>query len=135
MTLQAEEGLLLLKQVVGHGAVWIMTHQTVFNHRVMFKNKWALITGVTCKTQIIEALVGTEHSLIHALAAMGVVTVGTCHLALFYRMMRHEIHLRHHILVTLGAELWLLLFRKQIFIAVSVYFMTLGAGYIVFRMG
>ena len=75
MALQAQEGFLLLKQVIGNCSMRVMTNQTVLYYRVMFKHEWPLVTGVAPETQVIDPFIGSKHTFHQAAASMGIVAV------------------------------------------------------------
>ena len=53
VTLQAQERLILYKEVVSHGSVGIVADGTIFYHRLMFKHKRPLLGGMTLEAKIV----------------------------------------------------------------------------------
>jgi hypothetical protein len=60
MALQTEKGFILLQQVICYASMGFMTDTAVLLHRVMFENKWSLVTCMAFKTQIIQPFIGLE---------------------------------------------------------------------------
>jgi len=75
MTLQAEERLLLLEQVVRHCAVGIMADEAVFHYWIVLIYERTLIAGMAGQAEVIQPLVSPQHALFKAGTPMGIVTV------------------------------------------------------------
>ena len=99
MTLQADERLVLLQQVVGDSAVGVVADGTVFSDRSMLKHKWALVTRVAVNAEIVGAFLGHQ-----AFCGMRIVAAAAIHLAFLDGMVRGEHGLGHLLLVAVVAE-------------------------------
>jgi len=75
VALQAQERLLLLQQVVGHGSMGIMAVEAVLHYRIVFEHEWSLVAGMALETQIVHTLIGPEHTGLQAAASVRIVTV------------------------------------------------------------
>ena len=108
MTLETQKWLILDEEVVGHGAMWIMADSTVFDHRIVLKDKGTLIPGVAAQTEVIHTFVGLDHTRKQVVSPMGLMAISTLHLAFPDWMVRRQITLGLDVLMTLAAELKLI---------------------------
>ncbi len=131
VALEAEEGLVLLEKIVGHRAVRVVADGAVFDHRFVLEDKGALIAGMTGKAEVVQPLLGAEHPGDGVPRAVGIVTVGAAHLALFHRVAGDEIHLGLDVPVAAAAKLKFVL-GKELGLGIVVDLVAIGAGHVVF---
>ncbi len=80
MTLQTEERLVLCQQVVGNGAMRIVTDGAVILNRGMAKHERTLITAVTVEAEVVGAFMSVQ-------LAVWIVAVATAPIAFLGRML------------------------------------------------
>jgi len=134
VTLHTEERLVLFQEVVGDGAVGIMANGAIFDDRFVFENKGTLVAGVAGQAEVVQALFGAKHTGDGISGAMGIVAIGTAHVAFLHRVARDEKHLGLHVPVTLTTELKLVSFGQELRIRVVMHLVAINTGHVVFRM-
>ena len=53
VTLQAQEGFILCKEIVGYSSVRLVTNHATFNNRFVLESERALFGGMTVKAEVI----------------------------------------------------------------------------------
>jgi hypothetical protein len=102
VALETQEGLVLFQQVVGNGAVGIVTGETVFLHGGVLEYEGAPFVGMTLETKIVQTLVGPQ---VPDQGAVMLVTTAALHFSFPHGMVRRVRGFYFDILVTLQAEI------------------------------
>ena len=104
VALLAQERTAHPQHAVLGGAVGIVTDGTVFAHWGVFPQEWAAFLGMALVTGLVDSVL---HQLRGAGGSMGVMTVGTYHLGLPYRMAGSSEALGAFILMALETDIGL----------------------------
>lgn len=100
MAAQAEKGLVLFQQIVGNGAVHVMTEFTIFFDRGVRIQEGALLIGMALVTEVID---GNVLQAIF-LGSVGAVAGAAFHFAFPYGMVRWKFRQHLHLLMAVIAE-------------------------------
>jgi hypothetical protein len=127
VALEAKEGFILCKKVVGNGSMGGMANSAVFHHRCVFKDKGALLGGMAGQTEIVYPFISLQSS---CRRTMGIVTVRAAHLPFPDRMVGRILDLGLDVRMTTIAAFRLRL-GQQMFACRRVDLVALHAAHLV----